>query len=408
MRFQLTAVGLACAALVAGCGGGGSGGGSGGDAGLAQSISFPFPGGTKVAIPPDVATITLNATASSGGPVTYVSNTPTVCTVSGATVSLLKGGECSVNANQAGGNGYVATTQRQLFVVPRQPQLITFRNPGAQPLDSTPIVLAATASTGKSVAFTTSTPTVCSVSGTSVTKLANGLCTVKATQDGDDFYAAQSVEKTIPIGTAKAPELTFLSDYKYFGAFPLLFGHSPSDNDWWCSDCSPSGPSDGSSFTFTSTPPDWAPDHASFTLYGGGMKGANGAAALPSTTDNEWRGTRIDAQAALKFNLAQNAEWFATGKNGVNVELLLGHFHLKDGKACNVTLKATVTPTAAAATNYSVDLMDQFKISESCGLTGLVLWNELQDYAVNAIRFSAVTPYAQKTQYTLTGPITFQ
>jgi hypothetical protein len=325
-------------------------------------------------------------------------------------VSLLKGGECSINANQAGGDGFAAATARQLFVVPKQPQQVIFRNPGSQPLDATPLALTATVSTGKSIAFTTSTPTVCSVSGTSVSKLANGLCTVKASVDGDDFYAAQTVEKSIPIGTAKAPELTFLSDFKFLGEFPLLFGHTPSDNDWWCFDCTPSGPKDGSGsyFTFTSTPPDWGPDHASFTLYGGGMKAANGAAFLPNAFGDELRGARIDAQAALKFNLAQNAEWFATGKNGVIVELLLGHFNLKAGKACNVTLKATVTPAVAAATNYSVGLMDKFTISEACGLTGLVLWNEVQDYAVTAIRFSPVTPYAPKTEYTLTGPITFQ
>jgi hypothetical protein len=406
MRFQLTAVSLACATLLSGCGGGGS---SGTDGGLQQSISFPFAGGPKVAIPPDVATITLTATASSGGPITYVSNTPTVCTVSGDTVTLLKGGECSVNANQAGGNGYAAATQRQLFVVPKQSQVVTFRNPGTQPLDATPLVLAATVSTGKSIAFTTSTPTVCTVSGTSVSKLADGLCTVKATATGDDFWADQSVEKSIPIGTGMAPELTFLSTFKFLSSFPIQIGHA-ENNDWWCADCTLIGPKpdDGSSFTFTSTPPDWAPDHSTFTLYGGGMKGANGAASLPSTTGNEWRGTRIDAQAALKFNLAQNAEWFATGKNGVNVELLLGHFNLNGGNACNVTLKATVTPTVAASTNYSVGLKDKFAISETCGLTGLVLWDEVQDYPVIGVKFSALTPYAPKTDFTLSGSITFQ
>ena len=408
MRFQLTAVSLACATLLSACGGGG-GGSSGTDGGLQQSISFPFAGGPKVAIPPDVATITLTATASSGGPITYVSNTPTVCTVSGDTVTLLKGGECSVNANQAGGNGYAAATQRQLFVVPKQSQVVTFRNPGTQPLDATPLVLAATVSTGKSIAFTTSTPTVCTVSGTSVSKLADGLCTVKATATGDDFWADQSVEKSIPIGTGMAPELTFLSTFKFLSSFPIQIGHA-ENNDWWCADCTLIGPKpdDGSFFTFSSTPPDWAPNHASFTIYGGGMKAGNGASFLPSTTGNEFRGTRIDAQAALKFNLAQNAEWFGTGKNGVNVELLLGHFNLNGGNACNVTLKATVTPTVAASTNYSVGLKDKFAISETCGLTGLVLWDEVQDYPVIGVKFSAVTPYAPKTDFTLSGSITFQ
>lgn len=180
MRFQITAIGLGCVALLAACGG--SGGGSGGEGGMAQSVSFPFPGGETVAVPPTIATITLRATASSGGPITYVSNTPGTCTVSGATLSLLKAGECSVNANQVGGNGYAAATQRQLFVIPKRPAAVFFRNPGPLPLDSQPLQLDATSTVaGITPVFTSSTPTVCSVSGTTLQKLADGLCTVTAT-----------------------------------------------------------------------------------------------------------------------------------------------------------------------------------------------------------------------------------
>jgi len=84
-----------------------------------------------------------------------------------------------------------------------------------------------------------------------------------------------------------------------------------------------------------------------------------------------------------------------------------------------VTLRAEVKPTATAATAYTVRLKDQFKISESCGLTGLDLWNELQDFPISQIQFGAAsvntsvaTPGAAKLTYstklTVTGPITFQ
>jgi hypothetical protein len=127
------------------------------------------------------------------------------------------------------------------------------------------------------------------------------------------------------------------------------------------------------------------------------------------------KGLRIDAQEALKFNLTQNAEWFGAANNKFNVELGIGHFNLKDGKACNVILKATVQPTAAAA-DYTLGLKDKFAISETCGLTGLDLWNELQDYPIGEIKFSAVQPNGQvassdgsyQTQFKLTGPIIFQ
>ena len=64
----------------------------------AQTISF-----TPVATA-DIATksLTLTATASSGGAVTFTSTSPENCTVAGSTLNLLKAGNCLVTATQAG------------------------------------------------------------------------------------------------------------------------------------------------------------------------------------------------------------------------------------------------------------------------------------------------------------------
>ncbi|MFL6630731.1 MAG: hypothetical protein ACJ8HJ_00270 [Massilia sp.] len=419
MRFQLTAVGLACATLLAGCGGGGGSS----DGSKTQSISFPFPGGLTLATPPNVATVPLTATASGGGAVTYTSNTPTICTVNGATLSLLKAGECSVTASQAGGDGYAPATANQLFGIPKQAQTVLFRNPGAQPLDSTPVPLVATSSVaGKTVALTSTTPTVCTVSGSTMTKVGNGLCSIKA-EVVDDFYVPGTVVRSIPIGTAQADALTFLSGYKSAnqtnesGNIDTYAGSS-ADN-WWCATswCGRTAPADGGSFTWY-----YNIQPASGNGLGGymGLKLlAGGLTQLAKTADTS-TGVRIDAQAALKFNLAQNPEWFATGNNAVDINLYLGHFALNaKGEACNVKLHAVVTPTAAAATSYSVGLKDKFTIADSCGLTGLDLWTELQDYPIAQIEFSAVSvntsmatagtdKLTYSTQLTLTGPITFQ
>jgi hypothetical protein len=418
-RFQLTAVGLACAALLAGCGGGGGSS----EGAMAQSISFPFPGGQMLATPPDVATVQLRATASSGGAVTYTSNTPDICTVNGATLSLIKAGECSVTANQAGGNGYAPASEKQIFGIPKQPQTVTFRNPGSMPLDSTPVPLVAASSiAGKTVTFTSSTPTVCTVSGNTMTKVDNGLCKITA-QVVDDIYAPGTVVRSIPIGTAQADTLTFLSGYKNInqtnesGNIETYAGSSA--DGWWCSTswCGRTVPADGNSFTWYY---DIQPDSGNGL---GGYMGlkllAGGLAKLVDNGDTP-AGVRIDAQAALKFNLAENPEWFGTGNNAVDINLYLGHFALNaKGEACNVKLHATVTPAAAAATNYSVGLKDKFTIAESCGLTGLDLWNELQDYPIAQVEFSAAsantsmaTAGAAKLTYstrlTLSGPVTFQ
>jgi hypothetical protein len=86
-------------------------------------------------------------------------------------------------------------------------------------------------------------------------------------------------------------------------------------------------------------------------------------------------------------------------------------------KDCNVTLQSMFTPTAAAATDYSVGLKS-FTIVESCGMTGLDPWIEMQDYPISKIDFiadssnvSVVLPGTTstvRTRGTLTGPITFQ
>ena len=423
MRFQLTAVGLACATLLAGCGG--SGGGGGASSGMAQSISFPFPGGKAVAIPPDTATVTLKATASSGGPITYVSNTPSTCSVSGATLSLLKAGECSVNANQAGGDGYAAATQRQLFVIPKQPAYVNFRNPGAQPLDGQPFTLVASSSVAeRPPVFTTSTPTVCSVSGTTLQKLGNGLCTVTATMDGGDIYESAKVDKTMPIGTAMAPEITFLTGYKdtsHTNEDGKVDPHGgSSETGWWCNGwCDASVSADGKSITDTYTyknPPytdgRWWRVWAEMDVY---------APHVENFTKGKdtFEGVRIDAQSAIKFTLSENQEWFDSGDNQFEVQLILGHYHRKaNNDDCNIHLIATVKPSSPAPTSYTVKFKD-FTVADSCELKDLNPMFELQDYSVVAVRFDSPvgnfkvpTPNAPppnyKTTITLTGPITIQ
>jgi streptogramin lyase len=58
---------------------------------------------------------TLNATASSGLPVTFTSQTPLTCSISGSTVNGLSGGSCTIVATQAGNNSYPPAQATQTF-----------------------------------------------------------------------------------------------------------------------------------------------------------------------------------------------------------------------------------------------------------------------------------------------------
>jgi hypothetical protein len=432
MKFQVSAIALGCIALLSGCGGGGGGSSDGGQT---QTIAFDFAGGEPVPVPPAVTTKKMSATASSNGPITYASNTPDICSVSGDVVSFLKAGECSVTASQAGGNGYAPASQRQLFVIPKQPQLIMFRNPGWQPLDSTPVALTASSNIpNHPITFSTTTPTVCTVSGTTLTKVADGICAVTATQAGDDIYATTTLVKNIPVGSATSPALTFLSGYKDTSTTKengkVDAAGFTNETGWWCNGaCTQSVSADGSSYLFDynvtlATAPDgrWIGSGWDLKVMAPGL--TDFAAGAPTLG-----GVRIDAQAAMKFNFTQtSADWFNTSDNSLKVQLILGHWAPvpngtdKDGKAlfkdCNVILQARVKPTSMAPTDYSVSLQHDFTVVESCGLTGLDPWNELQDWPIskidigaNTVNLSVPNPGTTKTfrtAGTFTGPITFQ
>ncbi len=153
----------------------------------AQTITFTPPPTQTYGTP-----YTLSATASSGLAVSFASTTPSVCTVSGSTVTLLSGGaDCTIQASQAGNIDYKpATTVTGSSYVHRKHQTIAFTGPPSTPLSAGSVSLSAAASSGLAVTFTSTTTGVCTVSGTTATLVSAGTCTIKASQAGNDQYAA--------------------------------------------------------------------------------------------------------------------------------------------------------------------------------------------------------------------------
>ena len=84
--------------------------------------------------------------------------------------------------------------------VARGNQTITFTQPAGRRLDQTPFDLTATASSGLTVAYTPVTLSVCTVSGSTVTLLIAGDCTIDATQPGNGSWnAATMVPRTFTV-----------------------------------------------------------------------------------------------------------------------------------------------------------------------------------------------------------------
>ncbi len=134
-------------------------------------------------------TFNLNATASSGLPVSYASTTPSICTVAGSTVTLLALGECGIWATQPGNTSYAAAPQfGHMFLVAREAQTINFTYPGEHPF-GTSFTLNATASSGLPVIFTSMDTSVCTVSGSTVSLSPyHGYCGILADQAGNAYY----------------------------------------------------------------------------------------------------------------------------------------------------------------------------------------------------------------------------
>ena len=152
-----------------------------------QTISFS----TLSNAPFGSGPITLTATASSNLPVSYASTTTPVCTVSGNTLTLVSTGTCAITASQTGSATYgPAPPITQSFTITQASQTISFPQPAALPVGSGPTALAATTSSGLLVSFASTTPTVCTVSGGSVTPVAAGSCGITASQAGNLYYAA--------------------------------------------------------------------------------------------------------------------------------------------------------------------------------------------------------------------------
>jgi len=153
----------------------------------AQTITFGgLAGKTYGAVP-----FAVSATASSGLAVVFVSVTAAVCTVSGATVTIISGGTCAIQARQSGNGNYNAAANiNQTFVVAKAAQTITFAPLAGKSYGNPPFTVSAAASSRLAVTFSSSTTTVCAVSGNTVTIVTGGTCTIKASQAGNVSYAA--------------------------------------------------------------------------------------------------------------------------------------------------------------------------------------------------------------------------
>ncbi len=210
-----------------------------------QTISFGPIANKQVG---DVFTLPATATPS-GLTISYTSSDPSVASIVGNTVTVNAPGTITITASQGGNATYkFAQNVTQSLTVAKASQTITFTL--SSPVTYSPsgtISLNGTASSGLTVSYVSSDPTVASISGNTLTILKTSLpigITITAKQSGNASYdPAPDVQQTLvinkanqtitfvpitPIPAHRTYGTTFTIDVTVDSGLPLSFSASPA------------------------------------------------------------------------------------------------------------------------------------------------------------------------------------
>ena len=145
------------------------------------------------------SSFSLTGSTSSGLSLSYSSSNTGVATVSGSVVTIVGAGSTTITASQVGNSSYnAATSVSQNLSVNKANQTITFTTLPAKTYGDSAFALAGSSTSGLSVSYSSSNPSVATVSGNTITIVAAGTATITATQAGNSNYnAASSVSQNL-------------------------------------------------------------------------------------------------------------------------------------------------------------------------------------------------------------------
>lgn len=166
-----------------------------------QTISFPEPG-TKTYGDPD---FNPNATASSGLPVSYSIDNPSVATVSGFNIHITGAGTAVITASQGGNNLYYSALDIQTtLTVNKGDQTITFGAIGTRTFGDPDFDAGATASSLLSVTYTSDNPDVATVLNNMIHINSAGNAIITAHQAGNEnYFPAPDAQQSLVVAKAE-------------------------------------------------------------------------------------------------------------------------------------------------------------------------------------------------------------
>jgi hypothetical protein len=201
-----------------------------------QTITFPQVGPFTFGDPP----AQLNASATSNGVIAYSVTSGPCSIVNASQLALDHAGTCVVEADQSGGTNWNPAPPVSIsVVVNKADQTVAFTStPPAQPVaGGAPYPVSATASSGLPASFSVAPGSagVCSISGSTVSLLAGGTCTIAADQAGNaDYNAAPQVTQSFTVNKAPTTLVAAAVKKKLLSALrlrPLTFAATLSRSD---------------------------------------------------------------------------------------------------------------------------------------------------------------------------------
>jgi hypothetical protein len=178
--------------------------------------------------------LSMTTTGGSGsGTISYTfsNGTASGCGVANSALTALSAGTCTVTAEKATDDTYLARSSSSTPVtLAKSNQTITFASLsdigiGKQTRDIT----ASTSADGLSVSLTSNSTSYCTISGTLVTFVSAGTCSITASQAGNDnFNAASDVTRTFTINAKATPVFSDIQVINLQSAFAgKRLGDSP-------------------------------------------------------------------------------------------------------------------------------------------------------------------------------------
>jgi uncharacterized repeat protein (TIGR03803 family) len=165
---------------------------------LGQTINFPQPDQQEFQVTPQSSPfITVPTVSSAGLPVTYTSSNPSVAhTDVAGRITQVGVGTTIITATQSGNADYVAVTVERILTIVKGHQNISWPTPNQTPkLSQATVTLLATASSGLPITYTSSNPTIATVSGNIMTLKTTGSVNIQASQPGTvNYHAAPGIQ----------------------------------------------------------------------------------------------------------------------------------------------------------------------------------------------------------------------